>query len=133
MNTKLFLIYIFILGTVSVLDASTNIPLPVIPSTQFLITSYGASTTSLDNASAINAAITAANVAGGGTVVLPAGTFLSGIITMKSNVRFLLQTGDTLKMLPYGNGNGTLPYTYPNNGTTDQYNPFIFGASLSNY
>ncbi len=132
MNTKLFLIYIFILGTVSVLDASTNIPLPVIPSTQFLITSYGASTTSLDNASAINAAITAANVAGGGTVVLPAGTFLSGIITMKSNVRFLLQTGDTLKMLPYGNGNGTLPYTYPNNGTTDQYNPFIFGASLSN-
>ncbi|MEI8271277.1 MAG: glycosyl hydrolase family 28 protein [Paludibacter sp.] len=132
MNTKLILIFIFILGTVTMLDASTNIPLPVIPSSQFLITDYGATTTSENNAAAINAAITAANSAGGGTVVLPAGTFLSGIITMKSNVRLLLQSGDTLRILPYGSGNGTLPNTYPNNGTTDQYNPFIFGASLSN-
>ncbi|GEM_PF-3746577 len=65
MKTKLLLLFISIFGTVSVLDASTNLPLPVIPSIQFLITSYGATPTRLENATAINAAITAANAAGG--------------------------------------------------------------------
>lgn len=132
MKTKLNLTFILSIGFVLLLRATTNIPLPVISATRYLITDYGASTTSLDNAAAINAAITAANTAGGGTVVLPVGTFFSGIITMKSNVRLLLEKGDTLKMLPYGSGNGTLANTYPNNGTTDQYNPFIFGSGLSN-
>ena len=116
------------------LTATTLVPLPLpnIPTTQFLITTYGASTSSLNNASYINAAITAANTAGGGTVVCPAGTFMSGPITMKSNVNLYLAAGDTLRILPYGNGNGTLANTYPNSGTADIYNPFIYGKSLTN-
>ena len=116
------------------LTATTPVPLPLpnIPTTQFLITTYGASTSSLNNASYINAAITAANTAGGGTVVCPAGTFMSGPITMKSNVNLYLAAGDTLRILPYGNGNGTLANTYPNSGTADIYNPFIYGKSLTN-
>lgn len=121
-----------ILFCISNQNVDASIPLPNIPSTQFLITDYGATTSSTDNATAINAAITAANKAGGGMVVLPAGIFLSGPITMKSNVNLYLASGDTLRILPYGSGNGTVSGTYPNNGTTDQYAPFIFGQNLSN-
>ncbi|MDP4272473.1 MAG: glycosyl hydrolase family 28-related protein, partial [Bacteroidota bacterium] len=135
MKTNYYAIFISLLAIlfgINTVHAGTNIPLPVIPSTQFLATNYGAKTTNTDNASYINAAITTANAAGGGTVVLPAGTFLSGPITMKSNVNLYLAAGDTLRILPYGSGNGTVAGTYPNNGTTDQYNPFIYGKSLSN-
>jgi polygalacturonase len=109
-----------------------TIPLPNIPATQFLITNYGASTSNTDNSSYINAAIIAANSAGGGTVFVPSGTFLSGPITMKSNVNLYLSAGSVLQLMPYGNGNGSPVGSYPNNGTTDSYNNFIFGNGLSN-
>ena len=109
-----------------------TIPLPNIPATQFLITNYGANTSSTDNASFINATINAANAAGGGTVVVPAGTFLSGPITMKSNVNLYLSAGSVLQILPYGNGNGSPAGSYPNTGVTDNYANFIFGSGLSN-
>jgi len=128
----MYLIVMLVCGIFYATKATASIPLPVIPATQFLITNYGASTLSSDNASYINSAITAANAAGGGTVVLPAGTFLSGPITMKSNVNLFLAAGDTLKILPYGSGNGIVAGTYPNNGSTDQYNPFIYGKNLNN-
>jgi len=110
---------------------NATVTLPSIPTTQFSIITYGASTSNTDNSSAINAAITAANAAGG-TVIIPAGTFLSGPITMKSNVNLHLAAGAILQILPYGTGNGTPAGSYPNNGTTDQYNPFIYGSGLSN-
>ncbi len=68
-----------------------------------------------DNAAAINAAIYQASrlvdASGkkGGMVVIPAGTWLSGPIVMKSNVVFHLSAGATLKMLPYGQVNGVGP------------------------
>jgi polygalacturonase len=133
MNKKSYLFFIVVLyANFSIVKATSPIPLPIIPATQFLITDYGASTSNSDNASFINATITAANTAGGGTVVIPKGTFLSGPITMKSNVNLFLTAGDTLKILPYGSGNGTLAGSYPNSGSTDQYTPFIYGKSLSN-
>ncbi len=55
-----------------------------------------------DNATAINDAIATVNEAGGGKVIIPAGTWLSGPIVMKSNVVFHLSAEATLKMLPYG-------------------------------
>ncbi|MBQ0073195.1 MAG: InlB B-repeat-containing protein [Prevotella sp.] len=87
----------------------------------FNITTYGASTGSSDNASAINQAITAANAAGGGMVVIPAGTWLSGPITMKSKVVLHINAGATLMMLPFGK--------YPDGGTHDEtysYKDFTF-------
>lgn len=115
--------------------ASTQI-LPNIPATQYVITEaiYGGSTSNLDNAAAINAAINAANAAGGGTVVIPAAAspFLSGPITMKSNVNLQISTGATLQLMPYGNGNGVPAGSYPNSGTADSYTTFIYGENLTN-
>jgi polygalacturonase len=129
-NFKGIIIILFFFMSINFLNAT--IILPNIPATQFLITSYGASTSSTDNSSFINAAISAANGAGGGTVVIPAGTFLSGPITMKSTVNLYISSGAILQILPYGSGNGTPAGSYPNNGTTDTYTPFIFGSGLNN-
>ena len=112
--------------------AHATIPLPNIPATQFLITDYGADTTSVDNSAAINASIAAANNAGGGTVVIPAGRFLSGPITMQSNVNLYISAGAILQMMPYGDGNGSPAGSYPNDGTTDSYAYFIYGVGLNN-
>src|SRR3954469_23966865 len=118
-NTFLFIAFLFAIMCSPV--ALATVLLPNIPATQFLITNYGASTSSLDNSAAINAAITAANSAGGGTVVIPANTFLSGPITMKSNVNLYISAGAILQLMPYGNGNGLPAGSYPNDGTTDSY------------
>ncbi|HET9869559.1 MAG TPA: glycosyl hydrolase family 28 protein [bacterium] len=77
---------------------------------------YNASTGSADNAAAIQAAVNA--VGSGGTVVVPAGTFLSGPVTLKSNMTFQLSAGATLRMTAMG--------TFPVN--TD----FVYGSKLSN-
>ena len=130
MKKQTLLIIISALFQVSILQAA--ITLPNIPTTQFPITNYGATTSSLDNSAAINAAITAANSAGGGMVVVPAGTFLSGPITMKSNVNLYLSKGAILQLMPYGTGNGTPTGSYPYSGTKDSYANFISGQDLSN-
>ena len=93
------------------------VTLPSIPSGTYNITSYGASTGSSNNATAIQNAINAASAAGGGTVQVPSGTFLSGPITMKSKINLNLASGATLKMLPYG--------TWPGNTV------FISGSGLT--
>ncbi|WP_123955250.1 glycosyl hydrolase family 28 protein [Flavobacterium cheongpyeongense] len=117
-------------------DVATTQMLPNIPATQYVITEavYGGSTANLNNATAINAAINAANAAGGGTVVVPAAAapFLSGPITMKSNVNLQISAGATLQLMPYGNGNGVPAGSYPNSGTVDTYTTFIYGENLTN-
>ena len=49
---------------------------------------------------AVQAAVDAASAAGGGTVELDAGTYLSGTIWLKDNVDFHLRAGATLKGSP---------------------------------
>lgn len=49
---------------------------------------------------AIQAAVDAAHKAGGGTVVLPAGTYLSGSILLKDNIDFHIAEGATLTGSP---------------------------------
>ncbi len=64
----------------------------------FNITDFGAKSDSKSvNTKAINAAISACNKAGGGIVLVPAGTFLSGTINLLSNVDFHLEIGATIK------------------------------------
>ncbi|MGD0390721.1 MAG: glycosyl hydrolase family 28 protein, partial [Tepidisphaeraceae bacterium] len=56
-----------------------------------------ASTSSSDNSTAINAYISyVSSLSGGGTVVIPTGTFDSNTITMRSNVNLQLQSGAVL-------------------------------------
>ncbi len=83
----------------------TEVQLPNIPAitaaNTFYITDYGASTTSTDNTAAIQAALDAANTAGGGMVVVPAGEWLFGRITVGSKTVLHLCANATLKLLAY--------------------------------
>lgn len=91
---------------------------PKFGSSTFNITSYGASTSSSNNATDIQKAITAASAAsGGGTVIVPSGTFLSGPLTLKSNVN--LEINGELQMLAKG--------TWPSSSDN-----FISGSKLTN-
>ncbi|WP_370944572.1 glycoside hydrolase family 28 protein [Amycolatopsis sp. cg5] len=72
--------------------------LPVFPDAKFDITAYGAKGDgSTDNTAAIKKAIDACNAAGGGHVIVPKGTFLTGAVYLKSNVDVHLETGSVLK------------------------------------
>src|SRR4051812_49185684 len=92
----------------------------------------------LDTA-AINKAIEAAAAAGGGTVVFPAGNFLSYSIHLKSHVGLYLDTGATLIAAePAADLSSGFDAAEPNPGT-DQYedfghshwhNSFIWGEDL---
>lgn len=53
--------------------------------------------TAAKNQKAINAAIAKASKAGGGRVVIPAGTYMTGAITLLSNVNLVIEKGATLK------------------------------------
>ena len=83
---------------------------PSIPATIFDITSYGAVAgtnsdgTPIDNASAVQAAINAANAAGGGVVRVPAATlpYICGRLTLTNNIKLQVESGATLQPLPYG-------------------------------
>ncbi|HEX8137003.1 MAG TPA: glycoside hydrolase family 28 protein [Pyrinomonadaceae bacterium] len=71
---------------------------PRFPARDFKITDYGArGDGQTDNTDAIRKAIAACNSAGGGRVVVPRGTFLTGAIHLKSNVNLHVSEGATLK------------------------------------
>jgi polygalacturonase len=96
------------------------IPLPTIPDQTFDVTSYGAvgDGTTVDTA-AIQNAINAAHAAGGGTVRVPAGIYLSGPLRLASSINLEVDGGATLRMLPRG--------SYPSSST-----PFLTVSSLNN-
>ncbi len=74
-----------------------RIKAPVFPNRSFQITDFGAKPDGKTDATqAIRQAIDACNAAGGGHVVVPAGTFLTGAIHLKSNVDLHLEEGSTL-------------------------------------
>jgi polygalacturonase len=76
--------------------------LPVIPSYTTNITSAGAIGDGVTtNTTAIQNAINGASLAGGGTVEIPSGTFLSGPLTLPSSINLQLDSGAILRMLPY--------------------------------
>jgi polygalacturonase len=89
----------------------------------YIITNYGASTNLLDNTSFVQKTIDTCSAAGGGTVIVPAGTFLCGPVSLKSNITFKLESGAMLKALPYN--------SYPGAGTST-VTSFINGNGVSN-
>jgi hypothetical protein len=96
---------------------AANPAMPVIPSTVFNVTNYGAMGDGMkDNTTNIQNTINAANAAGGGIVEIPAGTFLSGPLTLLSSINLQVDTNATLQMLPLG--------TYP--GGTTNAQTFIY-------
>jgi polygalacturonase len=90
---------------------SVNPALPVIPAAVFNVTTYGAVGDGVtDNTLAIQNTINACNAAGGGTVEIPVGTFLSGPFTLTNSMN--LQVDGLLQMQPL--------YTYPGGVTNAQ-------------
>lgn len=89
----------------------------------YIITNYGASTSFSDNTVFVQKTIDSCSAAGGGTVIVPAGTFLCGPVTLNSNITFTLQSGAVLKALPYS--------AYPGAGTAT-VTSFINGNGASN-
>ena len=87
---------------------------------------YGATGdgTTLDSP-AINAAILAADAAGGGTVVLPAGDYLSYSVRLRSHITLQIEAGATLIAAdpPAAGEPGGYDAPEPNPGT-DQYQDF---------
>ncbi|MBS1512981.1 MAG: hypothetical protein JST86_19235 [Bacteroidetes bacterium] len=95
--------------------------LPVIPKKSFNINAFGAKAdNATDNTAAIQNTINAANTAGGGTVIVPAGVYLSGPIQFFSNLNFHIDSGAILKLLPIDQ--------YPGGTTTGT--DFISGYKL---
>src|SRR3954462_11968633 len=79
-------------------DIVANTTIPVFPDRSFPITGYGAKNDGkTDNTAAIKKAIEACTAAGGGHVIVPAGSFLTGAIHLKSNVDLHLEKGAVLK------------------------------------
>ncbi len=63
----------------------------------YSITAYGAvADRKINSTSAIQKAIDAAHSAGGGTVIFPPGTYLSGTLELKSGVRLYFENGSVL-------------------------------------
>jgi len=104
----------------------------------FNVRTYGATGdgTTLDSPS-INKAIDACAQAGGGTVVFPAGTYLSGSIHLKSNVHLLIDAGATILGAPQDMNayDETEPWQnnpYEDGGHCYFHNSLMWGENLTN-
>ena len=86
------------------------IPLPVIPSQTFYVTNYGATGDGVaTNTAAIQNAINAASLAGGGTVEITPGVYLSAALNLSNNINLQIDAGAMLQMLPYGSYPANVP------------------------
>ncbi|GLZ36059.1 endopolygalacturonase [Lentzea sp. NBRC 105346] len=71
---------------------------PTFPDKEFAVTAYGGKGDgSTDNTAAFRKAIEACNAAGGGRVVVRGGVFLTGGITLLSNVNLVVEKGATIR------------------------------------
>jgi polygalacturonase len=86
------------------------IPLPVIPNQTFFVTNYGATGDGVaTNTVAIQNTINAASLAGGGTVRITPGVYLSGPLTLSNRINLQIDAGAMLEMLPYGSYPANVP------------------------
>src|ERR1035438_1506090 len=86
---------------------------------------------------AIDKAIAAAADVGGGTVLVPAGTYLSGSIHLKSNLHLVIDAGATILGAPQDMNvyDETEPFTlggYQDGGHCFFHNSLIWGENLTN-
>jgi polygalacturonase len=110
-----------------------RIKAPVFPKRDFLITKFGATANETnDSTEAFRKAIAACNSAGGGRVVVPAGTFVTGAIHLKSNVNLHVSAGATIKFSK--NPGDYLPVVFTRWEGTElmNYSPFIYAFEQTN-
>jgi len=110
-----------------------RIKAPTFPKRDFQITKFGAKPDGQTDATlAFKNAIAACSKAGGGRVVVPPGTFVTGAIHLKSNVNLFLSAGATVKFSK--NPKDYLPVIFTRWEGTElmNYSPFIYAFEQSN-
>lgn len=104
------------------------IHLPVFPNKQYVVTDFGAVGDATTNSTqAINQAIATCSKNGGGTVIVPAGMYITAQIEMKSNVNLHLNTGAMIVFSP-----NIDDYPLVKTGSGYGINPLIYGSHLTN-
>lgn len=106
---------------------------PIFPKRDFLVTRYGAvGNGKNDCTEAFRKAIAACNQAGGGRVVVPAGSFLTGPLHLKSNVNLHVTSQATIKFSQ--NPADYLPLVFSRWEGMElmNYSPFIYAFDQKN-
>ena len=111
----------------------SRIKAPTFPDRDFNITDYGAVGDGKTSCTeAINKVILAANKAGGGRVVVPAGSFLTGAIYLKSNVNLYVSEGAVVKFSNDPNAYLPAVYTRWEGVECMNYSPLIYAYKEKN-
>jgi polygalacturonase len=111
----------------------SRVKTPRFPNRDFKITDYGAvSDGKTDCTEAVNKAISAANKAGGGRVVVPSGTFLSGAIYLKSNINLHLSENAVIRFSTDPNNYLPAVYTRWEGVECMNYSPLIYAYKEEN-
>ena len=108
----------------------TRIKAPTFPSRDFIITEFGAKA-GADCTDAIHAAITSCHEAGGGRVVVPAGAWLTGAISLKSNVNLHIAEGARLRWI-FDLTRYPVVFTRWEGMECMNYSPFIYAYGQEN-
>ena len=120
-------------GWATVPEIMKNIVKPVFPDSDFIITNYGAVGDGItDCTNAFKDAISACNQAGGGRVVVPEGTFLTGAIHLQSNVNLYVSKNALIRFSQ--DYSDYLPIVYTRFEGTECYNysPPIYAFEQEN-
>lgn len=111
----------------------SRIVAPTFKDKAYDITKYGASekATAAKNQKAINKAIAECSKKGGGKVVVPAGTYMTGAITLQSNVNLVIEKDATIK---FAFEPALYPLVYTRYEGLDLYNysPCIYSNGAKN-
>jgi polygalacturonase len=114
-------------------EIEKRIHAPTFPAREFLITNYGAvSNGTTDCSQAFQQAVEACSKSGGGKVVVPAGTYLSGPIQLESNVNLYLAKDATIRFST--DPAKYLPVVFTRFESTEvmNYSPFVYAFGQQN-
>ena len=111
----------------------SRIRAPTFPNRDYNIISFGAPTNGTTLATTfIQKAIDSCSNSGGGRVVIPAGTFLTGALTLKSNVNLHVSKGATLKFSTATANYLPVVLTRFEGIECYNYSPFIYSYNAQN-
>jgi polygalacturonase len=110
-----------------------RIAVPVFPDRAFPITNYGAvADGATPCTAAIARAITACAAAGGGRVTVPAGTFLTGAVHLRSGINLEVAAGATLKFIQDPQAYLPAVFTRFEGVELMNYSPFVYAFEQQN-